>query len=64
LGNTWAIVATNNADTAKTVTVSLPAGLNAARFKEVLSGAGVSAEGDKLTVVVPAMFGGVWVTRE
>jgi glycosidase len=63
LGNAWAIVATNNADTAKTVTVSLPGGLNDARFKEVLSGAGVSAEGGKLTLNVPAMFGGVWVTE-
>ena len=61
---TWAITATNNSDTARTVTVALPPGLPAgSRFTDALDGADLDAAGGRLTLTVPALFGRVLIAR-
>ena len=61
-GATWAITATNNSDSARTVTVALPAGLPpASRFSDALSGPEMAAAGGRLTLTVPALFGRVLI---
>ena len=65
LGNTWALVALNNAATAKTVLLALPEGLPAAALRDVL-GAAVSAAPTvvqgRLQLEVPPLFGRVLIT--
>jgi len=62
-GDTWAITATNNASTPKTVTVALPAGLRVTAFEDALSHASVSADDGHITLTVPAGFGTVLISR-
>ena len=59
LGDTVAITATNNATAARTVTVRLPAGVQATAYTEALTGAAVDATAGTLTLTVPAMYGTV-----
>jgi cyclomaltodextrinase / maltogenic alpha-amylase / neopullulanase len=54
---TLAVTATNNANTAKTIRVPLPAGTASRTFVDALSGARVEAKDGALEIVVPAMFG-------
>ncbi|MBI5258436.1 MAG: hypothetical protein HY855_18160 [Burkholderiales bacterium] len=66
LGDQWALVATNNADTAQTVSLTLPPGAPG-RYADAL-GAGavdapVQAEGGRLTLVLPPLFGRVLFGR-
>lgn len=58
----WAITATNNAGTARTVTVTLPAGA-AAAYRDAFGDARLEAPGGRLTLTVPALFGSVLVSR-
>ena len=60
---TWAITATNNASTPATVTISLPAGLDVAKFEDVLSHATVRSDTRRLTFTVPAESGTVLIGR-
>ncbi|MBL8510353.1 MAG: alpha-amylase, partial [Betaproteobacteria bacterium] len=61
---TWALTATNNATTAKTVTVKLPEGAPGGVYVEALSGTRVVAAAGSITLTVPPLFGGVWVRGE
>jgi cyclomaltodextrinase / maltogenic alpha-amylase / neopullulanase len=65
-GNTWAITATNNAMTAKTVTVTLPPALAGKTFVNALTNERISVSatpnGESITLQVPALFGSVLVT--
>ena len=63
LGNTWAITAMNNATTAKTVTVKLPASMAATHFVDALTGVTVNAANGNITLTVPALFGTALVSR-
>lgn len=64
LGSTWALVALNNAATARTVHVVLPEGLPAAALRDVLgSGAAPTWAAGQLRLELPPMFGRVLVTR-
>ena len=58
-GSRWAITATNNASVAQTINLTLPAALKQARFVDALSGAVVQAEGSKLSLTIPPLFGRV-----
>ena len=58
-GDTWAITATNNAATATTVTVTLPAGAPAGQYTNPLDGSTAVAQGGRLTLHIPALFGAV-----
>jgi glycosidase len=62
-GNTWAITATNNATVAKTVTVTLPGDENIKVFDDVLSNTSTSSANRRLTLIVPAQFGIVLISR-
>ena len=62
-GDSWAITATNNASAPATVTISLPAGVAAAVFEDVISGARIQSNNGSLTFTVPAEFGTVLVSR-
>ncbi len=64
LGNTWALVALNNAPTAKTVNLTLPKGLPAAALQDVL-GAGTPPvrAGAQWRLELPPLFGRVLITR-
>ena len=58
----WAITATNNGSTARTVRVTLPAGAGTL-YRDVLGAAGTAdAEGGVLSVSVPPLFGAVLVS--
>ena len=75
LGNTWALTATNNAQQARTVRLTLPAGAPAGRWRDALSG-GLAATatgtgtgsgsgsggGNELSLTVPALYGRVLVS--
>ena len=58
-GGTWAITATNNAATATTVTVTLPAGAPAGPYTNPLDGSTATAQDGRLTLHIPALFGAV-----
>ena len=57
LADVCAITATNNAMTAKSVTVNLPAGVEAQYLVDALTGTRVTVVNGGVTVEVPAMFG-------
>jgi cyclomaltodextrinase / maltogenic alpha-amylase / neopullulanase len=64
--DTWALVAASNASTERRVTLTLPPGAaNATRpWRAALGGAALPApRNGRVTVSVPAGFGGVWVSR-
>ncbi|NGZ85232.1 glycoside hydrolase family 13 protein [Duganella aceris] len=60
-GATLAITATNNAATAATVTVQLPAGAPAGPYTSPLDGSTVVAQAGRLTLHIPALFGTVLI---
>ncbi|OGT56519.1 MAG: hypothetical protein A3E01_10560 [Gammaproteobacteria bacterium RIFCSPHIGHO2_12_FULL_63_22] len=62
-GDAFAITATNNGKESASVTVDLPAGIRATQFVDALTGATTVAEGGRITLVVPAMFGTVLLAR-
>lgn len=55
----WAITATNNASSAQTVTVTLPAEATGLQFVDALSGEVLNAERGRLRLTVPALYGRV-----
>lgn len=57
LGDTWAIIASNNDVVARTVKVALPQGCKVSSFVDGLSHRTFKAEGDKLMLAVPALYG-------
>ena len=57
LGDSVAITATNNATQTRTVTVPLPAGVNAPRFTNVLGGSDVVVDKGSVTLTLPPLFG-------
>ncbi|MEO8101508.1 MAG: hypothetical protein ABI790_03225, partial [Betaproteobacteria bacterium] len=57
LGDAFAITATNNATTVKTVTVKLPDGAKATSMRDILSGALAPVVDGAVKIDVPAMFG-------
>jgi glycosidase len=57
LGDSVAITATNNATQTRTVTVQLPAGINAPRFTNVLDGSDVVVDNGSVTLTLPPLFG-------
>ena len=59
---TWAVTATNNAATAQTVTVALPAGAKA-RYRDALTGTEIDARDGRLTLRVPPLFGSALIGR-
>ena len=61
LGDTWAITATNNAATPRTVTVALPVGAMPGEWKDALGGAPVTATPQGLSFEVPAVYGRVLI---
>jgi cyclomaltodextrinase / maltogenic alpha-amylase / neopullulanase len=61
LGDSWAITATNNANTPKTVTLTLPAGLPLGELKDALGEATVMVTPQGLSFDVPALFGRVLI---
>ena len=63
LGDNWAITATNNAASAKTVTLKLPAQAKVRGFVDALTGERVDAAGGTLTLTVPALFGVALLSR-
>ena len=66
LGSTWALVALNNAATARTVSFELPEGLPVAALRDVLGAGALPAAAPgarQLRLEVPALFGRVLVTR-
>ena len=56
-GDAWAITATNNATSARTVTLMLPADLRVTRFRDALTGEITTVVDGSLTLLVPALFG-------
>jgi cyclomaltodextrinase / maltogenic alpha-amylase / neopullulanase len=64
LGSQWALTATNNADTEREVTFSLPAGAPAGAWADALGGAAVAAQDRTLTLRVPAMGGRVLLAAQ
>ena len=63
-GETWAITATNNATSAKTVTLKLPAEMRVRRFRDALTGAIQVADGDgRIALSIPALFGTVLISE-
>lgn len=58
---TWAVTATNNAATARTVTVPLPATAQRT-YRDALGSGDVKAKGGRLTFSVPPLFGTVLVS--
>lgn len=61
-GAKWAITATNNAAEARTVSVTVPAALVNAQFRDVLTGAVLKTNDGSLRLTLPAMFGSALVT--
>jgi glycosidase len=57
LGTTWAITASNNDLGTQLVTVTLPDGCATTTFVDALSHQAVKTDGNKLTLVVPSLFG-------
>ena len=62
LGEQWAITATNNASTARTVSLPLPAGLPLGVMQDALGGEPVQATAQGLRFEVPALYGRVLVS--
>jgi hypothetical protein len=62
LGEQWAITATNNASTARTVSLPLPAGLPPGVMRDALGGEPVQATAQGLRFEVPALYGRVLVS--
>jgi glycosidase len=62
LGEQWAITATNNASTARTVSLPLPAGLPLGVMQDALGGEPVQASAQGLRFEVPALYGRVLVS--
>ncbi len=62
-GAHWAITATNNSASARTVTVSLPEDAPGAVWKDAFSGARASPSSGKITFDVPALFGRVLLAQ-
>ena len=58
----WAINAINNAATAQSVTVTLPAGAKAG-YRDALSGATHDAKDGRLTLTIPPLFGSALISR-
>jgi glycosidase len=63
LGTTWEVNASNNDIVAHSVTVTLPDGCVATAFVDALSHQSVNADANKLTLVVPPLFGIVLVGK-
>ena len=63
LGDAWAITATNNATTARQVSVALPAELTAAELSDALGGAPVKVDRGRASFEVPAQYGRVLLAR-
>ncbi|WP_374512391.1 alpha-amylase family glycosyl hydrolase [Niveibacterium sp.] len=63
LGSTFAVVATNNSTSSKEVTVPLPAGVTATRFRNALDGSTVSVAAGSLKLTIPATYGVVLVSQ-
>jgi glycosidase len=63
LGDTWAITATNNAMSAKSVMVELPLEMKIRTFVNALSGTNVPVANGAVTLDVPAMFGTALIGR-
>ncbi len=61
LGDDWAITATNNAATPRTVTLPLPAGLEPGVLQDALGGTAVMASPQGLSFEVPALYGRVLI---
>ena len=61
-GDTWAITATNNAMSAKIVTLNLPADLRVTRFRDALTGKVTNAADGSLVFSVPALYGTVLIS--
>jgi cyclomaltodextrinase / maltogenic alpha-amylase / neopullulanase len=57
LGDIWAITATNNAMTSKSVTVKLPVEMKAQTLLNALTGSRVSVAAGAITLDVPALYG-------
>jgi len=63
-GASEAIVATNNAEVARTVSVALPAGFKARSFGDALDkSVSAKAEGGKLTIMLPPLSGRALISR-
>lgn len=62
LGTQWALVATNNADTARTLPLSLPADAPTA-WRDALGAGAARAAGGKLEMTLPAQGGQVWLSE-
>ncbi len=60
-GATWAICATNNADTDATVTVTLPPGAPDGSYSNALDGSAAVAQGRRLSLRIPALYGAVLI---
>lgn len=60
---TFAVTATNNANTAKTIRVPLPAGSTSRTFVDALGGGSIAAKDGAIEIVVPPMFGVCLVSR-
>ena len=56
-GEGWAITATNNDSTARTVTVKLPADMRTMKFTDALTGKVVAAADSAIELTVPALYG-------
>lgn len=63
LGKTWAITATNNQGTERTVTLNIPESAVAANFVDAMSGKAIKPIGKTLTLTVPALFGRVLISK-
>ncbi|MCX7174884.1 MAG: glycoside hydrolase family 13 protein [Proteobacteria bacterium] len=61
-GDVWAITATNNADSGRTVTVKLPAAVEASGFADALTGTRVNVEQGSLSFDVPALYGSALIS--
>lgn len=62
-GDQWALVITNNAETAREAQLALPKDLHGLELVDALSGRKVAADGARLRVDVPALSGMVLLAR-
>jgi len=63
LGNTWALVATNNAAEPRTVKLRLPAEMGKVRWHNVLGGPGLGLSDGIAELLVPPVYGSVLIGR-
>lgn len=56
-GRSWALTATNNAETARKLTLSLPAGLRATRLRDALGGRVLPVHEGRIELKVPPLSG-------